>query len=118
MTFRSRGEIHVWLSIFRSAFIKDLSSESAAAERLDRSDKISQIGPITALLQRLCQINQLFAIDKALPEGDLLKARNLHALPRFKRLDETCGVDQRLKGPCIEPRKSSSHPLHVKCAGR
>src|SRR6266852_2742738 len=84
-------------------------------KHLNRSNEINQIGPITALLQRLCQIDQLFAVDKALSERDLLKARNLHALPRFKCLDETCGVDQRLKGPCIEPRKSSSHPLHVKC---
>ncbi len=72
-----------------------------------------EIFAVSALRQRLGELEQLFGIDEAEAPGDLLHAGHLQSLPLFDNAHEHARIEQRIVGAGIEPRRASSEPLDV-----
>ena len=72
-----------------------------------------EIFAVSALGQRLGKLEQLLGIDEPETPGDLLHAGHLQSLPLLDDAHEYPGIEQRIMGTGIEPRRSSSQPLDM-----
>src|SRR5438270_560770 len=74
-------------------------------------DPPTQILSVIRAAERRCQGLELTRVDKAAIEGDLLRARDLEALPFLERSDELRRLDQAVGRAGIEPGIAAAHHL-------
>ena len=76
-------------------------------------DQAQQVPAIGILGERFRKLLERRTIDPAMPERDLLGARDLQALPVLQRGNDLARLELGLLRAGVQPRKAPPHGLHV-----